>query len=51
MILFDHVVQKFGPDRLYFGWATEPLQDSVHCSNARSIGAALVYDDFVWDPL
>lgn len=51
MILFDHVVQKFGPDRLYFGWATEPLQDPVHFSNTRRISSTFVDNDLFWNSI
>ena len=51
MILFDQVIQILGPDRLDFGWAAKPIEDSVHLSNARSVGSTFVDDDLARDSI
>ncbi len=51
MILLDQVIQIFGPDRLDFGWAAKPIEDFVHLSNARRIGATFVDDNLARDSI
>ncbi len=51
MILFDQVIQILGPDCFDLGWATKPIKDFVHLSNARRVGSTFVDHDLARDPV